>query len=142
MFKALQMKKIRVLVLDEYLDSTMNILGELGKFQIRETKRTDTGSFERGDMLEGYTSLLNKIENLSESLGIEDKEIKRSRVKEKDPEKLLTQLTKKVTEIDSRSNALNGEFDKLSEEKKVLETQLQILRSVETIKVKPSWVGL
>ena len=140
MFKPLQMRRIRILVLDSYLDRVMNVLGKLRSVQITEVKEGEK-EISREKILERYSSLLNSIYYLIDVLKIRDEEIERVSVPEKSSGEYLNEMEKNINSIVEEAESISERLEKISGERKILKSNEFALNCLSSLGIDAGWLG-
>ncbi len=144
MFKPLQMKKIRILIIDNYLDKVMNMLGKKGALQITKVEESEIKPPERKKIIEGYSNLLNKINVITDILGIEDIEDRETKtlLQEKPTEEYLGEIEETIEEIYKETKPIAEKLGKIKDEKTTLEDHIIALNALDKIEVDTDWLGV
>ncbi len=121
MLRAAQMRKLRIIVYEKYIDNVIYALGTLGVMHFSDFK-------EKKEELEGveivrptellfkYTNLLSRIDKLLEEFGITIKEIPTEMISI-DLSSLAEEIDKKVTKIEEEYKKIKDELQTLSQKK-------------------------
>ena len=93
MFKPVSMKRIRVLLLDDYLDKVRGVVGVLRSVHMVKLGGKDIELISRGEILYEYSNLLNRIHYLMDILEIpKDKEIEKVPIAERSSDEYLEEI--------------------------------------------------
>ena len=140
MFKPVQMRKIRVLVLDHYLDRVMKVLGRLRSVQITRIMEEDIEPISR-EKISDYSHILNRISHLIDVLKIRDKEIKKVPIDEKSSEEYMSDIENMVIEIEKEVIPISEKLKRIVEEKNMLKDDELALNCLDRIGVDVKWLG-
>jgi len=140
MFKPVQMRKIRVLVLDHYLDRVMKVLGRLRSVQITRIMEEDIEPISR-EKISDYSHILNRISHLIDVLKIRDKEIKKVPIDEKSSEEYMSDIENMVIEIEKEVIPISEKLKRIVEEKNILKNDELALNCLDRIGVDVKWLG-
>ena len=140
MFKPVQMRKIRVLVLDHYLDRVMKVLGRLRSVQITRIMEEDIEPISR-EKISDYSHILNRISHLIDVLKIRDKEIKKVPIDEKSSEEYMSDIENMVIEIEKEVIPILEKLKRIVEEKNMLKDDELALNCLDRIGVDVKWLG-
>jgi len=140
MFKPVQMRKIRVLVLDHYLDRVMKVLGRLRSVQITRIMEEDIEPISR-EKISDYSHILNRISHLIDVLKIRDKEIKKVPIDEKSSEEYMSDIENMVIEIEKEVIPISEKLKRIVEEKNILKDDELALNCLDRIGVDVKWLG-
>jgi len=141
MFRTLRMKKIRVLVLDSYLDGVMKLLGGIGSVHVKKVEEKNAGPAERKRILDGYSDLTSRIKRLSEILNITEAKMERITLPEKSSEDYLTEIDETIGRIEKKALSIPETLEALQEEKTALDHQRNALEMLDKLAVKTAWLG-
>ncbi len=134
------MRKIRVLVLDSYLDRVMNVLGKLRSIQITKVKERET-EISREKILDRYSDLLNSIYRLIDILKIRDEEIEKVSIAEKSSEGYLDEIEGNINRTKTEAISLSERLEEILEEKTILESNEFALNCLNKLGIDGNWVG-
>ncbi len=122
MLKPVNMSKFTVIVLDEYADEVVRVLGNLGIAQLENISERVTNyngliqPVEPGDYYYRISALLSQVEGLIGDLGVQDiSEFKEKRKHEKLTEEDLTKIEDEVKRIEQDYLKLSKEYDSLKD---------------------------
>ncbi|MEM3630733.1 MAG: hypothetical protein QXY18_04905, partial [Nitrososphaerota archaeon] len=122
MLRATQMKKLRAIVYERYIDNVIYTLGKLGIMHFsdfREKKEEIEGveNVRPSELLFKYTNLLSRIDKLIEDFGISIKEIPSETISIDDLSSLAEEIDKNVTRIEEKYKGIKDEIQSLSQKK-------------------------
>lgn len=144
MFKTLRMRRIEVLVLDEYLDKTMDVLGQKGRVHITRVKEKYMEPVERKRLLEGYSSLLNRIYRLTAALNIEDKETKKIEkisLPMKSSEEYLKEVDETIKKIEEETLPLLEKLREVQDKQKLAASYEAPLKELKKFEIDTTLLG-
>lgn len=141
MFKPLEMTRIRVMVLDKYLDGVMDAIGHEGSIQITKVEGETAISPERKKTLERYSYLINRIQRLTEMLDIHEGSIEKVPLPKKPTGEYLEEMDKSMDSIETEAVPVSEKLANIRDERKQLEDSIDALEELEKLKIEPRWLG-
>ena len=141
------MKKIRAIILNEYLNDVIDIFGKHGSVQIVDINdvlsewkyvvpNTDT------DSLNKYIDLMKRIDYCLESIGIRymDSQGAIQMFDKKYNRENLTHLEKDFTGIESSIRPIHNKLEKLNEDKNILMAGKSTLETLRGMNIETGWL--
>ncbi|MBN2014846.1 MAG: V-type ATP synthase subunit I [Candidatus Altiarchaeota archaeon] len=141
MFKPLEMKRIRVLLLDKYLDRVMDAIGQKGAIQMTKVEGGDTATPERKKTLDGYSYVTNRIQRLKETLNVQHKRIEKVPLPKKSTEEYLREIEKTIEGIEAEAVPTSEKLSNLGDERKKLQDDIGALEELERLNIEAKWLG-
>jgi V/A-type H+-transporting ATPase subunit I len=145
MFKPTSMSKIRVFILENYLDEVTRLLSKLCVLHVIETEKSKEEILKFKKIYESYKrdqGVLNRINHILDILKIsedsEDSKIKISLPSQKN----LTELENKFGIIEDITKKKKNIAENLLKELEELENEEKILRGLSELKIKAEYLGL
>lgn len=140
MFKPVEMRRIQVLVLDNYLDRVMKVLGRLKSVQIKKIDEEYTGLIPEEDICDRYLHLSNRITRLIDLLKIQDDDMGKVSIAERSPEDYLNDIEQEIRRIDDEVIPASERLDEIADEKKVLMNDEHTLECLNKLGVDVKWL--
>ena len=145
MFSAVPMKKVRVLVLDDYLDKVRGVLGKLSSVHIVKPDYKDEKDMQlvpRGNILDRYSDLVNRIAYLVDVLEIpKSKEIGTVIIPEKSSEEYLIELENDIGEIEKKVIPSVDKLDRILQERTTLKVDELARECMDKLDIDANWLG-
>ncbi|OYT27664.1 MAG: hypothetical protein B6U97_00690 [Candidatus Altiarchaeales archaeon ex4484_96] len=150
MFKPVSMKKVRLGVLDRYVEDVMRELSKMGVVHILDIKDTKIEVEQEPMDSEQCTELLRRINHVIDLLGITEEhdafgELKiiedKIAVTEKSSTEQLSGVADKFQKIEAKTLAANDKLIELSAREEEIKGDIERLRVLKAVDLKADWVG-